>query len=400
MKNLLKKYQFEILTAMILLLNLVLYLPVMSGVTGWTIMPYALSYRLGFISRGLMGTILRLAFPMLTWKQIYVYILFNILLLCALTVFFVHKIVVKAYDESKTGIYFLLGLFLVNPASVSFLFLWGNYGRLDMYLLMTLMIVALMVISDKCVWLAPIMCVAAVLVHQGFVFQYYPAVLVLLFYSGFVMKRKYGKSIFIVALIAGCAMFLYMQFGSHINYTYEETLAIIDTTTDLPRVFLEDEMMIRIEYYMGVLQTVYPLVIEPLARNVIKSLTFLVFLIPMIVIIIKLWSSFAKSHKNILCKLLPWLILVAEIPMFVLTCDYGRDFSAFFLSNFITIFALYAMGDEGMKQGVHSLAESIKANPVYYVFVLLLCASAGKFGSGDIGELGSNFYALIESILY
>lgn len=86
--------------------------------------------------------------------------------------------------------------------------------------------------------------------------------------------------------------------------------------------------------------------------------------------------------------------------MFVLTCDYGRDFSAFFLSNFITIFALYTMGDEGMKEGMNILTRKIKENPVYYVFALLLCASVGKYGSGDICEIGTNFFKLIESVLY
>ncbi|MGN0161924.1 MAG: hypothetical protein ACI4AQ_11085 [Lachnospiraceae bacterium] len=398
MKEFVKKYKYEVMFMVTLMMYLIYYIPALSEVTHWTITPYALSYRLGFISRGFIGSLLRLVIPNLTIKIIYLFIFVNILLFCGLTLYFMHKILWKAYDDSRNGLIFLLALFLVNPGSIAFLFYWGNYGRFDMYLLVCLILIALMVIYDRLIWLAPLMCVCAVLTHQAFVFQYFPAVLILLFYSAFILKRKYGKSIFVVTLLTTCVAFLYMQFFSHINYSYEETLAIIDATTDLPRCYFTADMMIRVEYYMSVIDTFGPLVKIPFPNNVIKSVTIFVFLIPMIRILVNLWKCFCRAHKNILCKLMPWFVLIAEIPMFVLTCDYGRDYAAIIICNFILIFTLYVLGDEGMKEGVRRLTEDIKAHVEYYIFVLVLCAGLGKFTASDIIDIGDHAYRLFESI--
>lgn len=400
MQKRIEKYKYELMFAVVLLMYLIYYLPVIDELTSWTVTPYALNYDFGFISRGFMGSIIRLVIPNLTIKHIYIIILGNTLLLCGLTIFFMHKIIVKAYDDSKSGIIYLLGLFLVNPGSIAFLFYWGNYGRFDMYLIATLMISALLIIYDKCVWITPLLCVGAVMTHQAFVFQYFPAVLILLFYSSFVLKRKYGKSIFIFTIITTCAMFLYMQFFSEIKYDYEDTMAVLNATTDLPADYFEEDMMVKIEYYSSVFETFTVFVAETFVRNVVKSLTMLVFLIPMIKVLVGIWRSFTKYHKNILCKLMPWFVLIAEIPMFLLTCDYGRDYAAMILCNFILIFAMYAMGDEGMKHGVKELAIKMQDNPVYYVFVLVLCASLSKFTAADVSDLGHRLYTIIESFIY
>lgn len=400
MQKIIEKFKYELIAAVILLAYLIYYIPVIEELTHWCITPYALNYDFGFISRGFMGTLIRLVIPNLTIKHIYLIILLNILLLCALTIYFMHRILVNAYDKSKVGIIFLLGLFLVNPGSISFLFYWGNYGRFDMYLLMALIISSLLIIYNKCVWLIPFMCVGAVMTHQAFVFQYFPAILVLLFYSAFVLKRKNGTTVLVLTLIPTCIMFLYMQFFSEINYTYEETMNMLNMTTDLPEHYFTADMMVRIEYYSSVFETFGVLVKEPFGRNVVKTLTYVVFLLPMIKIFVNLWKSFGKNQKNIICKLMPWFILIAEIPMFILTCDYGRDYAAIILCNFIVLFAFYAMGDKGVWEGTESLTEKIKSNIPYYVFVIVLCATIGKFTAADVGDFGHRFYTIIESILY
>lgn len=400
MQKVIEKYRYELMFSVVLLAYLMYYIPVIDELTSWTITPYALNYDFGFISRGFIGSIIRLVIPNLTIKHIYIIILMNTLLLCGLTLYFMHKMLIKAYDESKSGIIFLLGLFLVNPGSVAFLFYWGNYGRFDMYLIASLIITALLLIYDKCVWIIPFLCVGAVMTHQAFVFQYFPAVLILLFYSSFVLKRKYGKSIFVFTLVATCAMFLYMQFFSEIKYGYEDTMAILNATTDLPAEYFEEDMMVKIEYYSSVFETFVVFVREPFVRNVVKSVTMLVFLIPMIKILVEIWKNFVKSHKNIICKSAPWFVLLAEVPMFVLTCDYGRDYAAIVLSNFVLIFALYAMGDEGMKAGVKELTEKMQQNPLYYGFVIVLCAALSKFTASDISDIGHRLYTLIVSFIF
>lgn len=400
MKKYIAKYKYEIMAAVVFLMYLMYYIPPVSGVIDWCITPYALSYRLGFISRGFIGSLVRLVFPSLTLKHIYIIIFVNIILLCGLTLYFMHKIITGAYDESRIGLMFLMAVFVLNPGSIAFLFGWENYGRFDMYLLMCLLICSLLIIYNVGTFIIPVLCVCAVLTHQAFVFQYFPAILILLFYSAFILKRRNQKAVFAVTLILTCVMFLYAQFFAQIRYTYEETLAIIDTTTDLPRSYFTDDMMVKIEYYSSVFETFVVFVKETFVRNVIKSLSILVFMIPMIKVIADIWKEFVRAHKGLICRLLPWGVLLAEIPMFVLTCDYGRDYAAIVLCNFILIFALYAMGDEGIKTGIQKLSVSIRNDIPYYVFVCGLVAAVGKFTASDICDIGNNIYKIIESVLF
>lgn len=392
------KLKYEIMFSIILLANILYYLPTMREISSWTIMPYALSYRLGFISRGFIGSILRLAFPMLTYKEIYIYIFINILLLCALCVAMMHMILVRSMDEHRDGIIFLLFLFLANPGAISFLFYWGNYGRFDMFLVMNLFITAMIIISGRGLLAIPVLASFAMLVHQGYTFQYYPAVLAMLFYCGFVQKKKYAKASFGVTLVVPCILFLVLQFFAKINYTYEETLEMIDLTTDLPGVFFTQDMMIKIEYYTGVFKTFVVFVKEPFARNVIKTLPYFLFLLPMIKIITDIWKSFCKAHKSILVKFIPWFVLIAQLPLYVLTCDYGRDYSALVICNFVMIFVLYCIDAKGIRDGVNELAIKVNNNKAYYAFVLVLCVSLGKFGAAEIGDLGNRIYTVAMSI--
>jgi hypothetical protein len=399
MKRFISKYRYEFMFFITLVCYLIYYIPVIDEVTSWCITPYALSYRLGFISRGLIGSLLRFFIPNLTIKHIYIFILANILILCALTIFFMHKIAVRAYDESKSGIIFLLGLFLVNPASIAFLFYWGNYGRFDMYLIMTLIISAILIMDDVCVWIIPFLCVGAVLTHQAFVFQYYPAVLVLVYYFAFVLKKKYGRSIFAMTLLLPCITFIYMQFFSSINYSYSDTMAIIDATTDLPADYITQDMMVKLEYYSSVFDTFGVFVKIPLARNIIKSVVALAVISPMLKLIADIWKEFAAAQSSFIAKLFPVFILAAQLPMFVLTCDYGRDYSAIIISNFVVIFTLYALKDAGITKAVSRLSDNLKAHPAYYVFVIVLCATVGKFTAADIADIGDRFYRIFESFV-
>ncbi len=399
MKRFISKYRYEFMFFITLVCYLIYYIPVIDEVTSWCITPYALSYRLGFISRGLIGSLLRFFIPNLTIKHIYIFILANILLLCALTIFFMHKIAVREYDESKSGIIFLLGLFLVNPASIAFLFYWGNYGRFDMYLIMTLIISAILIMDDVCVWIIPFLCVGAVLTHQAFVFQYYPAVLVLVYYFAFVLKKKYGRSIFAMTLLLPCITFIYMQFFSSINYSYSDTMAIIDATTDLPADYITQDMMVKLEYYSSVFDTFGVFVKIPLARNIIKSVVVLAVISPMLKLIADIWKEFAAAQSSFIAKLFPVFILAAQLPMFVLTCDYGRDYSAIIISNFVVIFTLYALKDAGITKAVSRLSDNLKAHPAYYVFVIVLCATVGKFTAADIADIGDRFYRIFESFV-
>lgn len=273
MKRLIEKYRLELAISVLLFLYLALYVPTIDETISWCMMPYTLSYKYGFISRGFIGSIVRLVIPKLTLRHIYLIVAFNTLLLCAMTVFFVNRIKKLSGMGENAAFLFTAMLFVVNPGSIAFLFYWGNFGRLDLYMILILLFSALLMLKGAFLFLIPVMCVMGILTHQAFLFMYFPAVMALLLYLAWVKKNRYAKIIFWVTGIVTCITFLYMQFFSSVEgYDYASMVADIYATTDIPEEFVQDdhEMMIRLEYFTSVFATIHAFVIEPLAKNLYK----------------------------------------------------------------------------------------------------------------------------------
>lgn len=397
MKKFVQKYQVEMGVIILLLIYLIEYTPLIDDTIGWCLTPYALSYKYGFISRGLVGSIIRIFIPNLTLKHIYLIIALNTLLLCALTVFFVNRILL--YAGKERGILFTVFLFIVNPGSIAFLFYWGNYGRFDLFMIMILIIAALVMVKEKGLFLIPIMSVLGILIHQAYVFMYFPALIVLLLYFGYVKKNRYAKSIFWITAIVTCAGFLYMQFVSGVEgYDYASMMADINATTDLPGEFIDDDMMVRLEYFTSVFATIQHFVILPLKKNLFKIFCVFVMIFPMLRIFGAIWKDFMSEQKSKLLWIIPWSGMIGMIPKFLMTNDYGRDFSALILSQFVMMFALRMAGDGGMKKAFENLTAKINKNPGVYAFMLVYMGSLGKFEAADILDLADRIYLFIGKI--
>lgn len=91
--------------------------------------------------------------------------------------------------------------------------------------------------------------------------------------------------------------------------------------------------------------------------------------------------------------------MIGMIPKFLMTNDYGRDFSALIISQFVMIFTLLAFGDSGMKKAFENLREKIMKNPVSYVFFLVYMASLGKFEAAQILDITTKIHLLTVKLL-
>lgn len=398
MRQFAEKYKIEILAGVFLLLYLLTYIPTIDETISWCMTPYALSYKYGFISRGFVGAIIRIFIPNLTIKHIYFIIAANTVFLCGLTVYYVHR-VANFSSQDTAGLYFTLILFIVNPGSIAFLFYWGNYGRFDLFMIVILMIAALLMVRNKALFVIPILSVAGILIHQAYVFMYFPALVALLLYCGYVKGNRSAKWIFWITGVTTCLAFLYMQFFSGVvGYDYSSMMADIDATTDLPAKFIYDDMMVRLEYFVSVFATIRAFVIEPLAKNLIKIASVFVFILPMLVFFHNIWKDFMSEQKCKLLWIIPWSGMIGMIPKFLMTNDYGRDFSALILSQFLMMFTLYMLKDSGMKKAIKNLSEKIKKNPLMYAGMLIYMGSLGKFEAANILGLSERVYVFLEKL--
>lgn len=379
----------------IVLLYMLYYLPMPEELHSYCITPYILRYDLGFISRGLIGSFWGMIFPNITVNKIWAIIGLNQILLCLLTVGFLSVIKRHSSETTDKAVLFLALIFLVNPSSISFLFYWGNYGRMDLFMIAGTIISAILVIKEKYLILIPFICVAEMMIHQGFTFSYFPCILLMLVF--YAVQRKRGFVIFIITLISGCVSFLYFQFWGKIDgLTLEETLNILASRTDWPIESMSS--MVQLEYYTNIFDFIPVYVLPFVKMNLIKIALVALLLLPMEYLVFKIWREFVGYSKNKWYWSFPAFIVVATLPKFLITCDYGRDLASIFISQFILIFAFFAMGNRAMKEAVAGIQKFIIHHPVVAIFTIVELSSIGKFEAANILDISSNIYSVLEKL--
>lgn len=395
MLKLLHNKGYEIAWFMILILYMLYYLPMPEELHSFCITPYILRYDLGFISRGLIGSFWAIPFPYISTAKIWLIIGLNQVILCILTVCFLS--IVKKYctRETEKGILFLIFIFLVMPASVAFLFYWGNYGRLDLFMIAGAMTCGIILIKQKLLWAIPIICIVEMMIHQGFVFAYFPCILLMLLY--YVLKHSKGKAVLAITVICGCIAFLYFQFMGKIDgLSLEDTLSILTSRTDCPEEYMTS--MVKLEYYTNVLDFIEPYVLAPLKKNIVKMILTIILLLPLEYILFSIWKRFVNETKKRIFWIFPIFVIIATLPKFILTCDYGRDLASIFISQFLLIFTFFAMGSEPMKIAINALQQKIMKNPFGACVVLVELGVIGKFEAANILDITDNIYMAIQAV--
>lgn len=184
---------------------------------------FALSYDYGFISRGFIGSIFNLVGDILPY-EIHNYIgVYNFsglfTLLYYLVLFWFYKVCLDhCAEENKRNVKHLiifLSMFAFTMWTTSI-----NYGRLDIYLFIFMLISVILIIKEKYEWLIIPFGIICTCIHQGFVFTNANTILVLLLYKIFLDDKKKQKkyiTIFILFFLSISALFLYFEFFSHTN---------------------------------------------------------------------------------------------------------------------------------------------------------------------------------------
>lgn len=378
------KYKYEFAAGFILLLYMLYYLPRTEDLHDFCVIPYALSYReLGLISRGVIGSLLDLFFRYITINEIWTVIFIQQLLLIILTIYFLSIVKKHSANSEQTGFLFLEVVFTVNPASIAFLFYWGNYGRFDLFMIAASMVISLLIIKGKGKFIIPVLCIIVMAIHQGFAFMYFPCVLMLLFYHA--LKTKKRMLLSFTAVSGSCAFIYFQWFAKITSYTFEDVVQIVQNSTNFPVV--EQSSMIKLEYFTNVLEFIPVYIIPVIKVNALKLILVFILMLPLEIVLYRIWKVFVKESGNKIYWLIPIMPLICIIPKFVITCDYGRDLAALFLSEFIMIFTISAMNDNAMRGAIGELSVNARRKPILYLYIMIELAALGKFEAANILDI-------------
>ncbi|MCI2049622.1 MAG: hypothetical protein LKJ76_07870 [Lachnospiraceae bacterium] len=392
------------------------------GVGGtWQSAWYAMDYSMGFGSRMLIGSFLKLIHPgYLTESFVTGFLCVVMLAMSVLLAFLFGRLVRRSDKSIRTAVIFLLLLFLVGPCSPEAVAI--QYTRFDTFgILFALLSVWFGVTVLPRRPLAGNLCitffsVCMVLTHQGNFFTFYPIVLCMLLTRAFRGKDAAGLPKVpgwdlrgLLALGANflitAAAFACMQFygtkvfrGSKLYGSVKALSKAITKGTDINIDTSADAL--RYEYFsdMGTTyrSTMYGLIKNEYGYNLplIHTALTIVFTMPAIVILLWLWKNIWKRGRSavlpgagkrklslLLRNPVTWIFLgfLFILPEFALNVDWGRWFLAAGITWFACLFIVLACDLAGARSILVRPSQYIAAHPWLTAGVLVYTATLGKF---------------------
>lgn len=372
-------YKYEILLFLFLLFELIASLPPPEHMHRWVTAHYLLSYRFGFSSRFLMGSVVSLLTDHVSAEFIWSFALGAVFALCFLVASMCARVIKTQRERHRQSIIAVLVMFLLSPASVTYLFNSTNYGRLDTYLLLCTLLIILLC-ETAYIWLVPVLCFAGFAIHQGFAFTYFPAVIVVLL-LGLCRGEGKKKRIAITAITVGvsaCA-FIYFQFFSK-NALTESYEGIINAMSQHSRVKFSPDM-VRYEYFKSLPEQFTAFVLPDLWIKVKRTLSVLVLLSPLYAAIFGFWKTNIQNCPDRVRKavfVLAMLSPLCALPAFALTAGWGRWLAAVTISQMCIVLYATHTGTAQAVDGCEAWYDFFNKHRYIYTAILIVYTAAGN----------------------
>lgn len=362
---------------------------------------FAFSYKLGFISRGLPGTALRvlnILFPydFMSYDGI------GLVSKAATILFFVmlfafYAACLKKCTEKMRQDARCLTFFLSIFAFPMFLSA-ENFGRLDIYLLIIVILSCMLVLYEKLEWLVVPLSVIAMLIHPGYVFMDINILLVLLLYkmlTGSENKRKKYIALFAVTFFTVSVLFLYFEFFSHPQGAniYEEVIATAKSLSDNGQNY-HDHLINHDILGQNVFWDEWDWHIV----NFIEFPIFLILFSPYIYLIGRFYWNLIKKEQERTKKFAYILITLGAgtiLPEMMLKTDYGRYMFALVFYYIACILILLAMRDQGAAMRVEELMGFLRNHMTLSLFLIMYAFLFVPFRDFHISDVLEEFYDMI-----
>lgn len=373
---------------------------------GWNSAWYAMDYSLGFDSRLLVGSVLRLFYPgFLPAEAAYHFVFLSLLLLLFLLSLVLGYALRRLEGQNaEKGLLLVIALYLLSPGSPSYLWTSENMGRFDMYLLIASLAAIICCILFRSVWLQLILItvfgLAALSIHQAFMFLFFPLFFTLYLKAVMEAPPEKGKkplpAIFAAAGMGGmAAAFLYFQLFSHIRISScGELVSLLASRTDLPI----NDVALNYEYFSSTTQSFTELVLNQPGERIRYGLVALLLLSPLAVLYGFLWMRILKAAERKYKPAYALLLLshLCIVPAFLMAIDWGRWFGAFLTMQALQLVILAAKKDVPVLSALSSLADVFRRHPYMFFLAAVWTGSLHKFQATLLPDAPTFFYSLYE----
>lgn len=181
----------------------------------------SLSYKYGFTSRALLGTIYQsiadiMPFDMYNYESVLVFAHIITIVFFVFIMVFSYYCLISVGEEKQNTCKYLL--FFFDTFVISTFFGGFNFLRVDLFMIVIALLCALIICKDKYLWLVIPLSALGVMFHQGYVFMYFNIALVLLLYRVLIEKKKTKYIVvFVLSFLVASVLFIWFEFLSRKN---------------------------------------------------------------------------------------------------------------------------------------------------------------------------------------
>ncbi|HOU10226.1 MAG TPA: hypothetical protein PL044_03790 [Clostridiales bacterium] len=306
----------------------------------WLLTHYLITYEFGLVPRGFIGSLLSLFANNITYNLVYAVSIVSFTFLIAQISLLLGNAIKTSETDMKPSIKIFALLFLASPFSVTYL-LGGYFGRFDLYWVIITLLSLVFLKKPAFRWAVPLLCAVAVMIHQGFMVTYMPALAIALLYE--VCRNKYSKSsiaVFALSCFSMISVFLYLQYSVN-HIPFDNPVEFLNHLAKRAA-FAPEIALIYSEYFCSAKDWSQNVILPTLSiiGPTVVSL-MLVFSAPLLIIFFYIWKQSFKTAESkflkfvfFLCAAAPCIFAAAAL----FAADLDRWWAAVMNNQFIFIF--------------------------------------------------------------
>jgi hypothetical protein len=385
-----------------LLIFLFLFIQLLStnnqDMDGHALSSYLLSYRYGFASRMFIGTIvdLLLGGSFVSVVFVYAFIFCATIFLCLFISVVLGHIIQKS--ENRLPLLLLSILYLSSSISPAAYFIQANFGRMDIYIFLFVLIIFSVIDKKIWRWSIPALCFVSIATHLVSVFFYMPLVFIIMVYKYIIKENKSKKEriLLILTIVIIALSFLYFVIFSKSVLIFQTEDEFVNALKDKTNIESFGSSL-HYDYFLSITDTF------EFAKNYFNPITALIKKfycilqnLPLFLFFILFWKNCIIFEQKRCIKLIFWfsmLLPLISIPAFILFIDWGRWVIMLLTVQFMLVFFFLYMKETAVVYTAKKFTAIVKRNMYAAVLFIMLSVFFGSIWQINSSE---NFRNLLD----
>lgn len=375
----------------------------------WLLTHYLITYEFGLVTRGFIGSVISLFESKITYRLVYTLSIVSFTFLISQISLLLGNAIKTSEPDFKPAIKIFVLLFLASPLSVTYL-LGGYFGRLDMYWVIISLLSLVFLKKAALRWTIPLLCAIAILIHQGYMVTYMPALAIPLLYEVYRSRcSKKSIAIFVLSCSSMIVTFVVLLFSAK-NIPFDNPVDFLNHLSN--RVAFTPEIaLIFSEFFCSVqnwtLNVVLP-TLSIIAPTIM--LLMLVFSAPLLIIFFYIWKQSFKAAESkflkfvfLLCAAAPCIFVVAAL----FAVDLDRWWAAVINNQFIFIFYFIFSKEKAVTDSVKKVGFFLKEHFLMLSLIIIstnfltyskAASSVLSIAHADLGDAGELLMILVRYV--